>query len=119
MNKLALVCLLAIVCSTFAAKKFPTTHQEFLQTPSDKFVLGYYLDWGHGVFDPTVADAGMSRVNDLDLLLFSFIVTTYDVNTVWGGHGYANGNLVEGYFAANNCTLYNGKEFQGSFCKTW
>ena len=50
----------------------------------------------------------MSRVNDLDLLLFSFIVTTYDVNIVWGGSGYANGDLVEGYFADNNCTMYNG-----------
>jgi len=50
----------------------------------------------------------MSRVNDLDLLLFSFIVTTYDVNIVWGGKGYANGDLVEGYFADNNCTMYNG-----------
>jgi hypothetical protein len=50
----------------------------------------------------------MSRVANLDLLLYSFITLTYDVNIVWGGSGYANGNLVEGYFAFNNCTMYNG-----------
>ena len=61
----------------------------------------------------------MSRVGDLDLLLFSFIVTTYDVNIVWGGSGYANGDLVEGYFADNNCTMYNGQQFEGSFCAQW
>jgi len=61
----------------------------------------------------------MSRVADLDLLLFSFITTTYDVNIVWGGKGYANGDLVEGYFAHNNCTMYSPNEFQGSFCKLW
>jgi len=64
------------------------------------------LDWGHGPFDPT--DAGLTRNNDIDLLLFSFITTTYDVNIVWGGKGYADGNLIEGYFAHDKCIMYNG-----------
>jgi len=53
-----------------------------------------------------VASAGISRLKDLDLIYFSFIITTYEPNIVWGGKGYADGNLVEGYFAFNNCTLY-------------
>lgn len=106
MNKLVLFLVFGIAALGLAA--FPRTHSEFQSTPSDKYVIGYFLDWGHGPFDPTVSTGGLSRVNDLDLLLFSFIVTTYNVNIVWGGHGYANGDLVEGYFADNNCTMYNG-----------
>jgi len=51
--------------------------------------LGYFLDWGHGPFDPTVPTAGISRLKDLDLIYFSFIITTYEPNIVWGGKGYA------------------------------
>lgn len=48
----------------------------------------------------------MSRVANLDLLYYSFVTLTYDVNIVWGGKGYADGALVEGYFAPNNCNMY-------------
>ena len=61
----------------------------------------------------------MSRTGGLDLLYYSFITLTYDVNIVWGGSGYADGNLVEGYFAENNCVMYGESGFEGSFCKTW
>ena len=90
------------------AAKFPKTHSEFFSTPDDKYVVGWYLDWGHGPFDPIVESGGMKRVGNLDLMWYSFVTLTYDVNIVWGGKGYANGDLVEGYFADNNCTMYNG-----------
>jgi hypothetical protein len=53
----------------------------------------------------------LSRTGDLDLLYYSFITLTYDVNIVWGGTGYADGNLVEGYFAENNCVMYGDSGF--------
>lgn len=109
--KLALFCLFAVLCLTMGARKVPTKHSDFFTSESDKFILGYFLDWGNGPFDPTVSTAGLSRLGDLDLLYYSFITLTYDVNIVWGGSGYAGGDLVEGYFALNNCTMYNGVGF--------
>lgn len=115
MNKLIIVCLLAIIVLA-GARTAPRTHSDFYTAPNDQFILGYFLDWGHGPFDPTVPTGGLSRVNDLDLIYFSFITTTYDVNIVWGGSGYADGDLVEGYFAFNNCTMYSPGKFELSFC---
>jgi len=88
----------------FVIKNFLINYLNLPFDPTD--LIAKNTQKKHGPFDPTVASAGISRLKDLDLIYFSFIITTYEPNIVWGGKGYADGNLVEGYFAFNNCTLY-------------
>ena len=89
MNKLTLFVFFALAMIAMAKeRRIPRKHSDFFGDNSDNFIEGYFLDWGNGPFDPIVANAGLSRLNNLDLLYYSFITLTYDVNIVWGGTGY-------------------------------
>jgi hypothetical protein len=87
MNKLILLTLFALVFIV-AARRIPRKHSDFFGDNSDSFIEGYFLDWGDGPFNPIVSTDGLARLGNLDLLYYSFITLTYDVNIVWGGTGY-------------------------------
>jgi hypothetical protein len=49
MNKLILVCLLAVIVLA-GARTAPRTHSDFFTAPNDQFILGYFLDWVSKIF---------------------------------------------------------------------
>lgn len=76
--------------------------------------LGYYDDWGLTYFSPE--DAGLTRIGDrFDIVYFAFITLTDEVDPIFGGGGYRNGDMVDG---SMNCTYYSAanKTFETGFC---